>query len=168
LAFFNFELPDNTAITKLQNSKLSSLSRPKASRIFIGASDQKIKQTLGTSRNSLSDPIEEKFAASSTRDFAYLLLNSGLPRKPSWFKGSFSYKQRKLDWQISAARPVFYELDSTMSTPYLKPLSASKLLASCSHKRHAQRIATFAHYPRVSYLSSTKFSPSAQTRNSYL
>ena len=136
IGLLNFELSDNAVVTKLQNSKLSSLSRPKASRIFIGASNQKTEQTLGASRNSLSDPIEEKFVASSTRDFAYLLLKSGLPRKPSWFKGPFSYKQRKLDWQISAARPVFYEIDSTVSTAYLKLLSAGKLLASCSYKRH--------------------------------
>lgn len=131
-----FELTRDAVVTKLQDAKFSSLSRPKASRIFVGAKYQKTEQTLGVSRNSLSEPIEEKFVASSTKEFAYLLLQSGLPKKPSWFKGPFSYKQRKLDWQISAARPVFYELDSTVSSAYQKLLNSGNLLASCSYKRH--------------------------------
>ena len=136
LGMINFELTDNAVKTTLQNSKLASLSRPKASRVIIGANHQKTEQTLGTNRDNVSDLPEEKFVACSTREFAYLLLKSGLPRRPSWFKGPFSYRQRKLDWQINAARPVFYELDSTVSTAYNRLLSAGSLLASCPYKRH--------------------------------
>lgn len=136
LGLINFELTDDAVKTTLQNSKLASLSRPKASRVIIGVNHQKTEQTLGTNRDNVSDLPEEKFVACSTREFAYLLLKSGLPRRPSWFKGPFSYRQRKLDWQINSARPVFYELDSTVSTAYNRLLSAGSLLASCPYKRH--------------------------------
>ena len=136
LGVINFELTDDAVKTFLQNSKLTSLSRPKASRVIIEANHQKTEQTLGTNRDNVSDLPEEKFVACSTREFAYLLLKSGLPRRPSWFKGPFSYRQRKLDWQINSARPVFYELDSTVLTAYNRLLSAGSLLASCPYKRH--------------------------------
>lgn len=136
VGLINFELTDYAVKTTLQNSKLTSLSRPKASRVVIGINQQKTEQTFGKSRDDLSSSSEEKFIACSTEEFAYLLLKSGLPRIPSWFKGPFSYAQRKLDWQINSARPVFYELDSTVSTAYERLLSAGTLLASCPYKRY--------------------------------
>ena len=136
LGIINFELTDDAVKTTLQNSKLASLSRPKASRVIIGANHQKTEQTLGINRDNFSDLPEEKFVACSTKEFAFLLLKSGLPRIPSWFKGPFSYKQRKLDWQINSARPVFYELDSKVSTAYNRLLNAGSLLASCPYKRY--------------------------------
>ena len=63
LGMINFELTDNAVKTTLQNSKLASLSRPKASRVIIGANHQKTEQTLGTNRDNVSDLPEEKFVA---------------------------------------------------------------------------------------------------------
>jgi len=135
VGLLNFEISNDALLTTLPTSKLSSLSRPKASRVFLGAKQQKTEQTLGVSRTNDSEPPEEEFVKCSTEEFAYLLLKSGLPRRPSWLKGPFSYKQRMLDWQIKIARPVFYELDSTVATTYKKLLKAGALLASCPYKR---------------------------------
>ena len=135
VGLLNFEISGDALLTTLPTSKLSSLSRPKASRVFLGAKQQKTEQTLGASRTSDSEPSEEGFVKCSTEEFAYLLLKSGLPRRPSWLTGPLSYKQRMLDWQVNTARPVFYELDSTVATTYKKLLTAGALLASCPYKR---------------------------------
>ncbi len=135
IGLLNFEILDNTLLTTLSNAGLTSLSRPKAARVFIGATQQKTEQTLGVARVTDNDPIEEVFVKATTEEFVTLLLKSGLPSHPSWFKGPFSYKQRKLDWLINASRPVFYELDSTVATIYEKLLKAGALLASCPYKR---------------------------------
>ena len=135
IGFLNFEIVNNALSTTLLNTKLTSLSMPKASRIIVGVKEQKTQQTLGVSRATHTEPHAEEFVKASTQDFAYLLLKSGLPRRPSWFKGPLSYKQRKLDWQINSARPVLYELDSTVDGIYTKLLSAGALLASCPYKR---------------------------------
>lgn len=136
VGLLNFEISNNTLLTTFPNSKLSSLSRPKASRVFVGAEHQKTEQTLGVSRTSFSEPSEERFVKSSTKEFANLMLKSELPARPSWFKGPFSYSQRKFDWQVNAARPVFYELDATVTAAYQKLLKAGGLLSSCPYKRH--------------------------------
>lgn len=64
------------------------------------------------------------------------MLKSELPARPSWFKGPFSYSQRKFDWQVNSARPVFYELDSTVLAAYQQLVKAGGLLASCPYKRY--------------------------------
>ena len=135
IGFLNFEVVNNSLITSCQNSKLTSLSRPKGSRVFIGAKEQRTQQTLGMSRVTHTEAHAEEFVKASTQEFACLLLKSGLPKRPSWFKGPLSYRQRMLDWQIGTARPVFYELDPTVGDIYKKLLSAGKLLSSCPYKR---------------------------------
>lgn len=135
VGWLNFEISNDALLTTFPTSKSSSLSRPKASRVFLGAKRQKTEQTPGVSRTNYSEPPEEGFVKCSTEEFAYLLLKSGLPRRPSWLKGPFSYKQKMLDWQVNTARPVFYELDSTVATAYRKLLNAGALLASCPYKR---------------------------------
>ena len=131
-----FEISNDSLLTTFPNSKLSSLCRPKASRIFIGDKHQKTEQTFGVSRASSSEPPEERFVKSSTKEFANLMLKSELPARPSWFKGPFSYSQRKFDWQVNSARPVFYELDATVLAAYQQLVKAGGLLASCPYKRH--------------------------------
>ena len=136
VGLLNFEISNNALLTTFPNSKLSTLSRPKASRVFVGAEHQKTEQTLGVSRTNHSEPPGEEFIKGSTTEFASLMLKSGLPGRPSWFKGPFSYGQRKFDWQVNAARPVFYELDSAVAASYQKLLKAGELLSSCPYKRH--------------------------------
>ena len=131
-----FEISNDALLTTFSNSKLSSLSRPKASRIFVGVNHQKTEQTLGISRANSSDPPEERFVKSSTKEFANLMLKSEQPALPSWFKGPFSYSQRKFDWQVNSARPVFYELDATVLAAYKQLVKAGGLLASCPYKRY--------------------------------
>jgi len=131
-----FEISNDSLLTTFPNSKLSSLCRPKASRIFIGDKHQKTEQTLGVSRANSAEPSEERFVKSSTKEFAKLMLKSELPARPSWFNGPFSYSQRKFDWQVNSARPVFYELDSTVLAAYQQLVKAGGLLASCPYKRY--------------------------------
>lgn len=131
-----FEISNDSLLTTFPNSKFSSVCRPKASRIFIGKKHQKTEQTLGVSRANSSEPPEERFVKSSTNEFAKLMLKSDLPARPSWFKGPFSYSQRKFDWQVNSARPVFYELDATVLAAYQQLVKAGGLLASCPYKRY--------------------------------
>lgn len=51
-------------------------------------------------------------------------------RKPNWFANPFAYKQRKTDWQLIRACPVFYELDGDVHQAYEGLVDAGLRLAA--------------------------------------
>jgi hypothetical protein len=51
-------------------------------------------------------------------------------KKPSWFANPLTHKQRKTDWQLIRACPVFYELDSYVHQAYEGLVDAGLRLAA--------------------------------------
>jgi hypothetical protein len=51
-------------------------------------------------------------------------------KKPSWFANPFSYKQRKTDWQLLRACPVFYDLDVDVYAAYERVVEAGARLGA--------------------------------------
>lgn len=73
----------------------------------------------------LSDLID-----ASSSDLVRQIEEAAALKKPSWFAGPFSYKQRKADWLAERACPVFYELDDDVFAAYEQLVAVGEALGS--------------------------------------
>jgi hypothetical protein len=85
--------------------------------------------TTAVSATNLEQDVADLVDASSG-DLVRRIGEAAALKKPSWFAGPFSYKQRKAEWLAERACPVFYELDGDLHAAYEQLVEAGEALAA--------------------------------------
>jgi hypothetical protein len=122
---------------------------PRGSYVRAGRGGVYYRQTLGSAPRSKGVKARElPFVEPNVDDFSAVSLEQDIAdladvsrsdlvrriqeaaalKKPSWFTGPLSYKQRKADWLAERACPVFYELDTDLHAAYEQLVEAGQRL----------------------------------------
>ena len=103
------------------------------SRSRSGAAPRELPISIGASNDAMPVNLEQEIADlvdATSSDLARRITEAASLKKPHWFTGPFSYKQRKAEWLAERACPVFYELDGDVHAAYEQLVGAGEDLGA--------------------------------------